>query len=209
MSVAVEQGQQVVLDGSTFDLSYVAIGLGWDLHQTNLGVFHRFLGKKTVPFDLDLACFLLDSEDKVRELGSDYLVGGDVIFFSNKLHHSGKIWLSDDNRTGDGDGDDEQIVARLHTISPDIHRLLFVATIYEGQKNDQDFSKVKNAFIRAMDASGKEILRYNLSGASYRNKRTLLFAEVYRAGEKWVFNALGEGYEFDSFTHLLKKYVRR
>ena len=207
MSITLQQGQQHTLDSVAFDLSNVMIGLGWDIRQDQWGFFRRLLGKKNENFDLDIACFILNEHGKVAKLGSDRLVGGDVIFFSNKVHASGKVWLSGDNRAGSAEGDAEQIVARLQTAGPDIHRLIFVVTIYDAHKKGQHFGQLKNAFIHATDAAGTEIVRYQLSGKTYQNKCSMLFAEVYRERGQWKFKAVGEGYEADSFVGLLRRYV--
>jgi len=86
---------------------------------------------------------------------------------------------------------------------------LFVVQIYKGKEHKQSFSKVRNAFIRAVDAKGKEMVRFDLSGdASYANYCSLTFAELVREdGGNWKFNAIGTPHESDSFVHALKSYV--
>lgn len=203
----IDKGQTVDLDTGEFDLSNVVIGLGWDIKRQNQGLIGRLFSQKKDDFDLDVTCFLLNPNGKVGTLGNDKLIGGDVIFFNNMRHVSGSIRLNGDNRSGAGDGDDEQIIARLSEMDKEIDRLVFVVTIFEGIKKGQHFGTVNNAFIHATDANGKEMVRYHLSGSAYHNKRTMLFAEVYRNEGHWNFRAIGEGYEFDSFVHLLRNYV--
>jgi tellurium resistance protein TerD len=202
-----EQGQQRLLDGIHFDLSQVTIGLGWDVRSRASAWWQRLTGKEPVPFDLDLACFIAGPDDKVAELGTEYLVGGDVVFFSNRTHSSGKIWLTKDNRDGSGKGDDEQIVARLLLAGPEIHRLVLVATVYEGQKKGQHFGQLDNAYIRATDAKGNEMARYQLHGNAYKGKTVLLFAEIFRTDRGWVFEAKGEGVAGEGFVGVLRRYV--
>jgi tellurium resistance protein TerD len=50
-------------------------------------------------------------------------MGGDVIFFNSQKHPSGHIWLTGDNRTGAGDGDDEQIIVKLNSLNENISAL--------------------------------------------------------------------------------------
>jgi tellurium resistance protein TerD len=207
MEKNIDKGQTVDLDTGEFDLSNVVIGLGWDIKKQNSGLMGRLFSQKKDDFDLDVTCFLLNPNGKVSKLGNDKLIGGDVIFFNNMRHISGSIRLNGDNRSGAGDGDDEQIIARLSEMDKEIDRLVFVVTIFEGIKKGQHFGTVNNAFIHATDANGKQMVRYQLSGNAYHNKRTMLFAEVYRYEGHWNFRAIGEGYEFDSFVHLLRNYV--
>ena len=83
----------------------------------------------------------------------------------------------------------------------------FIVQIYEGIKNNQHFGQVDNAFIRAVDASGKEMVRFDLSGKGYDQQRSLLFAELVREINGWKFNALGQSSASDNFLEWLKEYV--
>lgn len=76
----------------------------------------------------------------------------------------GSIKHLGDNLTGEGDGDDEQVVVQLGKFPSDIHRLLFVVNIYRAVELKQDFGRIQNAFIRVVNsATGQEIGKYNLS----------------------------------------------
>lgn len=59
---------------------------------------------------------------------------GDVIFYNSMKHKSGAIWLTGDNRTGDAEGDDEQIIVKLDQLPNIYQNILFVVQIYEGAK---------------------------------------------------------------------------
>lgn len=126
-----------------------------------------------------------------------------------QLMASGEYMIhTGDNLTGDGDGDDEQIIVRLNALPARIQKIVFIVCIYQGQTLNQHFGMVDNAFIRAVDAKGKEIARFNLSGdASYNGKRSVTFAEVYRKGSDWKFRAIGDAHETDSFIQILKQYM--
>jgi tellurium resistance protein TerD len=194
---------------SVYDLSQVTIGLGWDVRQKESGFLGKlFGGKKDEEYDLDAIAFLIDVNGKVKNLGDQKLVGGDVIFFNSLRHPSGHIWLTGDNRTGAGDGDDEQIIVKLDSLDEKYQKILFVVSIYQGRKNNQHFSMVDNAFIRAVDAKGKEITKYSLSGdASLNGKCSMVFSEVYRHNGDWKFRAIGEPHDTDNFVDILKKYL--
>ncbi len=213
MGVKLKKGQGVSLKKSENDLSMVTIGLGWDINEEKPGRLGGLFGKKAEDYDLDVAAFLCGADGKVRNLGRDpngkaTLVDSDVIFFNNLRHGSGCIWLTGDNRTGSGDGDDEQIVVKLNDLPEQYAKVVFVVQIYQGIKNGQSFGKVRNAFIRAEDAKGQEMARFDLSGGThYENCRSLLFAELGREAGGWKFNAIGTPSESDTFVEWLKQYV--
>lgn len=213
MSINLQKGQTISLDKSQYDLSMVTIGLGWDVKKTEQsGFIGKLFSSKEEDYDLDAIAFLLDQDEKVANLGGDRLIGSDVIFFNNQKLSDGTAYSTGDNRTGAGEGDDEQIVVKLNSMNVRYQKILFLVTIYEGIKKNQHFGKIDNAFIRAVDAKGKEIAKYNLSSdPSYNNKCSMIFAEVYRKGEEWKFRAIGEPKSTDSFVQILQdgNYVRR
>ncbi|PSL35958.1 TerD family protein [Chitinophaga ginsengisoli] len=221
MAINLVKGQTIDLrkndKGETYDLSTVTIGLGWDVRKKSGGFFGKLLGGKEEEFDLDAIAFLLDKNGKVADLGKTVqtndgrnlsLYQGDVIFFNSQRHPSGNIWLTGDNRTGAGDGDDEQIIVKLDSLDAKYDKILFVVSIYQGRQRNQHFGGIENAFIRAVDNKGKEIVKFNLSGdASYNNMCSLVFAEVYRKDGTWKFRALGDPQPADSFVEILRNYV--
>ncbi|EIA08710.1 TerD family protein [Flavobacterium frigoris] len=221
MAINLQKGQTIDLrkndKGETFDLSTVTIGLGWDVKQKDSGFFGKlFGGVKEEEYDLDAIAFLLDSNGKVANIGRTANVNGrqvglyegDIIFFNSLNHPSGKIWLTGDNRTGEGDGDDEQIIVKLDSLDEKYKKIIFLVTIYQGKQNNQHFGLVENAFIRAVDAKGKEIAKFNLSGDSSLNGMcAMVFAEAYRKDNEWKFRAIGEPKHTDNFVDILKSYT--
>ncbi|GAB3570570.1 TerD family protein [Spirosoma luteolum] len=206
MAINLQKGQTISLEKNQYDLSTVTIGLGWDIKKTG-GLFGSLLGSNK-DYDLDAIAFLLDTNDKVAMLGNEKLQGGDVIFFNNMQHPTRQVWLTGDNRTGAGDGDDEQIVVKLNTLDARYQKIVFLVCIYQGQQNKQHFGMVQNAYIRAVDARGSEMARFSLSGdATYNGMCSMVFAEVYRKDGVWKFRALGNPYQTDLFVHLLQNYL--
>lgn len=211
MAINLTKGQTINLEKSQYDLSSVTVGLGWDVRKTGGGGFLGGLfggGAKEEDYDLDAIAFLLNQNDKVINLGNQQMVGGDIIYFNNMRHPSGNIWLTGDNQTGAGEGDDEQIIVKLNTLSPQYHKILFVVSIYQGLQKNQHFGMLENAFIRAVDARGKEMVRFSLSGdATFNQKRSVVFAELYRRDDGWKFRALGNPHGTDNFVEILRSYV--
>lgn len=200
-----------------YNLSSVTIGLGWDVRQKETSFFGKLLGgSKEEEYDLDAIAFLLDANGHVANLGRTIqqngrnvgLYEGDVIYFNSMKHPSGNIWLTGDNRTGAGDGDDEQIIVKLNSLDEKYQKIIFVVSIYQGKANNQHFGMVENAFIRAVDSTGKEITKYSLSGdASLNGMCSMIFAEAYRKDNGWKFRAIGEPHQTDNFVEILKKYI--
>jgi tellurium resistance protein TerD len=223
MAINLVKGQTIDLrkndKGESFDLASVTIGLGWDVRQKSTGILGKlFGGGKEEEYDLDAIAFLLDKNGKVANLGETRPIsgqnrafqGGDVIYFNALKHDSGHIWLTGDNRTGAGDGDDEQIIVKLDSLNERYDKILFLVSIYQGQKNNQHFGMIDNAFIRAVDSKGKEIAKFSLSGdATYNGKCSMTFAEAYRKDGSWKFRAIGETHQTDNFVEILKKYVNQ
>lgn len=174
-------------DTPEFDLSKITIGMGWDP-----------TGGRSM--DLDASCMLLNSEGKLAD-------PKDVVYFGDKKHTSGKVWSTGDNTTGEGAGDDEQIIAQLESIDAKYQKLVFFANIYQGKSKSQRFSDIDNAYVRALDAKGREIARYVISNNSdLKNKYSFIFAEVYRTSNGWEFKAVGEAHDTDQISGITEMY---
>ena len=215
MAISLKKGQGVSLKKNENDLSLVTIGLGWDVLEEKKGFLGGLL-KKTEEYDLDVIAFLCGSNGKIQHMGdtgSDgryNLINGDVVYFNSMNHSSGTVWLTGDNRTGEGegDGDDEQIIVKLNDLPGEYTKIAFIVQIYKGEERGQSFGNVKNAFIRAVDAKNREMTRFDLSGgAQYVDCRSMLFAELERNGNDWKFNAIGAPSPSDTFITFLKQYI--
>jgi stress response protein SCP2 len=219
MAINLQKGQTINLrknerGDDVYDLSTVTIGLGWDVRRQG-GFFGRLFGRNEGPeYDLDAIAFLLDSNGKVADLGKTLpgnngrevvLFQSDVIYFNSMHHPSGKIWLTGDNRTGAGD---EQIIVKLDQLDERYQKIVFVVSIYQGLINRQHFGMIENAFIRAVDAKGREITKFSLSGdASMNGMCSMVFAEAYRHNGDWKFRAIGEPHRTDNFIEVLVPYT--
>lgn len=210
MAINLAKGQTINLNKDEHDLSSITIGLGWKIIQKKNGFLGgMFGGGSKDELDLDAIAFLLDKSDKLTMLGGEGLRGGDVVFYNSLQHPTGTVYHSGDNRIGgSGVNDDEQIVVKLNSIQEPYNKILFMVCIYEGIKKGQHFGMVESAYIRAVDAKGKEIARYSLgSDASYSGRCTLVFGEVYRKEGAWKFRAIGDAHPSDSFVPLLKQHA--
>lgn len=178
MAISLSKGEKVSLTKQAPGLKNIKVGLGWD---TN-----RYSGGND--FDLDVSVFLLGPNGKVT---SD----NDFIFFNNMRHLSGAVEHMGDNRTGNGEGDDEIINVDLAKVPSNIEKIAFTVTIYEAEKRRQNFGQVENSYIRVLNPdSNEEILRYDL-GEDFSIENSVVVAELYRYGNEWKFNAIGSGFE--------------
>lgn len=181
MSVSLSKGQKVSLakvasDAGVSSLTKVIVGLGWDVNRYDGGA----------DFDLDAAAFMLGANGKVR---SD----ADFIFYNNK--NGAGVTHTGDNRTGAGDGDDEQIAVDLTAVPLDVEKIAFTVTIDQAESRGQNFGMVENSFIRIVDeATGTELLKYDL-GEDYSIETAVVVAELYRNNGEWKFNAIGSGFQ--------------
>lgn len=177
MAISLSKGQRVDLTKGRPSLRKLMVGLGWD---TN-----RYDGE--ADFDLDASAFLLKGNGRC---GKDQ----DFVFYGNLAHPSGAVAHSGDNRTGDGDGDDEVITVDLSKMPSDYDVVAFTVTIYDAEARAQNFGLVSNAYVRVLDSdTGEELVRYDL-GEDYSTETALVMGELYRNNGEWKFRAVGSGY---------------
>lgn len=177
MSVSLVKGGNVSLSKEEPGIESITVGLGWDVRSTDGSAF-----------DLDASCFLLNANGKVR---SD----SDFIFYNNLKSTCGAVVHTGDNRTGEGDGDDEAINVELMQVPADVAKLAFTVTIHEADQRHQNFGMVSNAFIRIVNKkTGREVARFDLSEDASTNT-AMIFGEVYRHNGEWKFRAVGQGYD--------------
>ncbi|MEK4426829.1 TerD family protein [Solibacillus sp. FSL K6-1523] len=203
MTINLQKGQRVDLTKGNTGLNKITVGLGWDPVQqkSSGGLFGGLFGgggSKGANVDCDASVILLkDDRLAAKE---------DVIYFGNLKGANGAVAHSGDNLTGDGDGDDEQVVVELKSIPADYNRLVFVVNIYEAAQRKQHFGMIQNAFIRVVNgATNEQLLKYNLS-EDYSGQTTLITGEIYRHENEWKFAAIGTGTQDNSIGEVVRKY---
>ena len=185
MPISLQKGQKVDLTKGNPTLKHVLVGLGWDVNRYDGGF----------AFDLDASAFLLGANGQTPNTDA-------FIFYGNLKHPSGAVEHMGDNLTGEGDGDDEQIMVDLTKIPDSIEKIAFTVTIYEAEERRQNFGQVDNSFIRIVDNdTGKELIRYDL-GEDFSIETAIVVGEIYRHGGGWKFNAVGSGFQGLSLIHI-------
>ena len=176
MAISLNKGGNLSLSKTDPSLNQVLIGLGWDARATD-----------GADFDLDASAFLLAANDKVR--GET-----DFIFYNQTRSPEGSVEHTGDNRTGEGDGDDEAVKINLAKIPTDVQKIAITVTIHDAENRGQNFGQVQNAFIRVVnDQTNVEIVRFDLN-EDYSTETAMIFGELYRHNGEWKFRAVGQGY---------------
>jgi tellurium resistance protein TerZ len=187
MAINLQKGQKISLSkeagGAT--LTKIVMGLGWDAKKSK-GFFG--LGAKDQEIDLDASCVLFDEARQPL----------DAIFFGQLLSRDGSVQHTGDNRTGAGDGDDEQIVVDLSRVPSTVKSIMFLVNSFTGQ----NFSQIENAFCRVMNGTnGQELARYDLGCNG--SHTAMLMAKVYLHSGEWKMHAIGENASGRTFQDMM------
>lgn len=174
MSISLAKNQTISLEKQSSSLSKVSMGLGWDPVKAT-GFFGKLLGGAS-EIDLDASCILFDGQKQVL----------DNIWFQQLQSRDGAIQHSGDNRTGEGDGDDETISVDLNRLPANVQTLVFTVNSFQGQT----FDKVANAYCRIVDlGSRKELARFDLTGKG--SHTGVVMAALQRTASGWNMTAIG------------------
>lgn len=177
MALSLSKGGNINLSKTDSSLKNIIVGLGWDVRETDQETF-----------DLDASILMVAANEKARN-------EKDLVFYNNKKSTCGAVNHTGDNRTGDGDGDDETIHVFLDKVPAEIEKLIIFVSIHDAEKLKQNFGQVLNAFVRLINKdTQEEVTRYDLSEAEDTAIYTsMIFGEIYRYQGDWKFKAVGRG----------------
>ena len=170
MAINLQKGQRENINAPKF-----TIGLGWDTNTSSTGE----------AFDLDASIFILGDNGKI--VSDEYFV-----FYNNLKSPDGAVEHTGDNLTGAGDGDDEQIKIDLTKVASSVKEICVVVTIHQADTRRQNFGQVRNSFIRIMDESNTELLKYELD-EDFSIETAVELGRIYNKGDQWKFEALCAG----------------
>ena len=177
MAISLVKGQKIDLTKTNPGLKKVIIGLGWDTNKYSGGA----------DFDLDASAFLIAANGKAEH-------DEDFIFYNNLKGRNDCVIHTGDNRTGAGDGDDEQLIVDFPKMPPDVAKIGFTVTIHDALTRGQNFGQVSNAYIRVLnEENGQEILRYDLA-EDFSVETAIVVCEIYKHESEWKFSAVGSGF---------------
>lgn len=176
MTISLTKGATLSLAKNT-GLDKVVMGLGWDAAKPKGLMGRMFGGGSGGEIDLDASVLVYDRNGSVV----------DAVWFRQLKGMNGAIRHSGDNRTGDGDGDDETISVDLASLPATVESLVFTVNSYTGQT----FNAVDNAVCRLVDARGNtELCRYVLSDKG--SHTGVIMAVLSRKSGAWEMRAVGE-----------------
>jgi tellurium resistance protein TerD len=170
MAINLEKGQRQTIDAPKF-----TVGLGWDSNSNSTGE----------SFDLDASVFLVGANGKIPN-------DNHFVYYNNLKSPDQSVIHTGDNLTGAGDGDDEKIQIDLSKASPEVNEISFVVTIHHADTKRQNFGQIRNSFIRILDQSNVEIVKYELD-EDFSIETAVEFGRLYKRNSEWKFEAVGIG----------------
>lgn len=183
MAINLQKGQRESINAQKF-----IVGLGWDTNQSSTGS----------SFDLDASVFILGENGKM-------LSDSHFVFYNNLKSPNDAVVHTGDNLTGDGDGDDEQIIVDLSKIEGTAAEICVVVTIHDADDRKQNFGQVRNSFIRIADANtNADIVKYELD-EDFSIETAVEFGRIYKRNDEWKFEAVGSGMK-GGLQDFLNKY---
>lgn len=200
MAITLEKGQRIDLTKGKAGLTNILVGLGWDPVSQGGGFLGKlFGGGGGADIDCDASVLMLKNDKFVENK--------DLIYFGNLKSKCGSVEHTGDNLTGEGDGDDEQVLVNLSKVPGNVNKLVFVVNIYDALRRNQHFGMIQNAYIRIVDRSNnRELVKYNLKD-EYAGKTSLIVGELYRHENEWKFVAVGNGTNDAKLADITRNYI--
>lgn len=174
-STTIMRGQKVSINSKTQNLSKLLIALDWEV--TSRG---------TSELELDTSLFMVYVNGKTAE--------ENFIFYGNPRSGEGAILIGGDYNSGLKAAYDECIELNLNSVKINIEKLAITVTIFEGEKRNQNFSQLSNAYLRIIDAETKrEVFSYRFD-EGLKVQTAVVVAEIYRYKNEWKINPIGNGF---------------
>ncbi len=162
----IQKGQKIALDPSR-QVRKIQVCLGWNVTNPQC--------------DLDVSAFILGANGKV--LGDDWFV-----FYGQEDSPDRSVHFSLSNHT-----DREYISVDFGRLNPAAAKIIFVLTINEAFTHKLNFSMVKDAYIRILNAENhQELVSFQMTDY-YPNVISMMIGEIYLYHGTWKCNAIGNG----------------
>ena len=176
ISLNLKKGISLDLTKTLPTLKNITVGLGWD---------------PATGASMDLDVFALTMHN------GKILSTNDIIYFNQRTICSG-IVLSEDNRTGQGEGDDESIKISLDSVPADVTEIAIFVDIFEAEKKNQNFGMVHGSYCRLVDdATGKEEAIFVLNESEAALYNAFHFVTFKRNATGWNFETVAKGMNGD------------
>ncbi|MEZ8293429.1 TerD family protein [Vibrio splendidus] len=168
--ISLSKGEKISLSKDVPGFTHLDIGLGWNPQKRE--------GEK---FDLDAYALILDADSNLLDGAASF------IYFDNRDSKCGAINLSEDNKDGEGDGDDEIIKIDFTKLPQAVSKILIAVGIHEASERGQNFGRVDEPEINLYE-SGDETPKYNYElGEENALATCVVYAEIYRHKDEWKY----------------------
>ena len=200
-------------EATDFDLDAIAFLMDKNDRVINLGNDLPLTGGRKVPFQKsdviyfhnltapsgNLGAYHDSNQRKIAHTIAEFIENGEYVI------HTGDNLVGSSSEVSDA----EQIIIMTGGVPLRISKILFLVCIYKGKKRAQHFGLIEHAYIRALDANGREMARFEFSGEeAFDHKCSMTFGELYRVETGWAFKTNICAYETDNFVDILRKYIR-
>lgn len=187
--LTLQKGGNLTLSKVDPGLKVLRLGAGWDPNQYDSGT----------EFDIDISAFVLGANGKVIDLPGKAPGEDTFLFYNQRALLNNAVVHSGDNRTGDGDGDDESIIIDLAKLPAQVDRIVFVVTIHDALAKGQNFGQVPNSWVNLYNEEvyqtdpSKKLAFFELS-EEFSTETSMVPVELYKHNGEWKFKAVGAGY---------------
>ncbi len=192
MSVGLKKGQKILLSENYSQPEELIVAIGWESAAKAVGGIMGF--RDPTPLDCKISALML-TDGILKE-------NTDLIYFGNRTHSSGGIIYIG------SDGSGEKVIEVYPGRIPEKYdRIIFAMTIYDAFNLGQNFSRVRDMYIRINDASdGREICRFHPKG-DYMGMTAIIMGDLHRFNGGWRFGGMGQGTRDGKITELAQRYA--
>lgn len=200
MSLQLTKGVNLKLSKYSLNLNQIQVGLGWDInqdstikHEFDLDVSGIVVNSTTNKGALEQDVFFYNNVDGTGKSSVDaYPASKDVMTEAKKMLLNSPVVITKDNRTGEGDGDDETLFINASKLPKD-KKVIILVTIHEAKDRRQTFGMVNNSYCRIVADNGTEYCRYDLK-EDFSIETGVEVAEIYWYNDELKVRALGKGF---------------
>lgn len=169
-----KKGHKINLSNELSDLSHLAVGLSWDDSHHSEKVR-----------DLDMSAFLVAEDAKIP-------IESFFVYYNNLQSPDRSLLHKGDNRTGQGDGDDETFWLNLNLVAKEVEQILIVASIYSSDQTIDSFGEISQIRLRIYNRNPASDIAHYTIGHEFADMNALQLGRFYKEFGSWVFEAMAE-----------------
>lgn len=174
LAIRVLKGQEIDITKNNPGLKKIKITLGWKVTKSD-----------KIKYDFDSSVFLCNEQGKMVD-------NKHFVFYNNKTDPSESVIHLGDDKTGEKG--EEGIIILLDEIPVEVCKLVFVVSIHEGKKKNQNFGQVDSSCLKILDEeNAEELIRFDLKN-EFSSETAIIIGEMYKKNEEWKFKTKGLGF---------------